>query len=397
VKAAGALVLAADPEEAGRRAASEARAALGEQAPSFGVLFASPGFLGSAEALAAAVAGQTGPIPLIGCVAEAVVGGPREVETGPAVSLWLAADLGPVETFAMEFVRVPSGGAIAGYRFEADRPGVHLMLCDPFTFPTDDLLAHLNENVPGTVIMGGMASGGLERRESRLFLDGRALSAGAVGAYLPEAEIHPLVSQGCRPIGDPYTITGAQGNLVLELGGRPPLTRLRELAGSLPARDQELLADGLHAGLVLDEYQAERHQGDFLIRAVLGADQETGAIAVGDEVEVGQTLQFQVRDADSADEDLRRALEREGTALGGRPAAGALLFTCNGRGTRLFAEPDHDAGLLAAMLGQIPVAGSSCAGEFGPVGGRNYLHGFTASIALFPASKRETPGAVGAN
>jgi small ligand-binding sensory domain FIST len=388
VKAAGALVLAADPREAGRRAACEARASLGEQAPSFGVLFASPDFLGSAEALASAVAEQTGPIPLIGCVAEAVVGGSREVETGPAISLWLAAELGSVETFAMEFLRTPSGGAIAGYRFEPDRPGVHLMLCDPFTFPADDLLAHLNEHAPGTGIMGGMASGGLDRRQSRLFLDGRALSAGAVGAYLPEAEIHPLVSQGCRPIGDPYTITGAQGNLILELGGRPPLTRLRELADALPARDRELLADGLHAGLVLDEYQAERHPGDFLIRAVLGADEESGAIAVGDEVEVGQTLQFQVRDADSADEDLRRALEREVTALDGRPAAGALLFTCNGRGTRLFSEPDHDAAMLATMFGQIPVAGSSCAGELGPIGGRNYLHGFTASIALFPANSQ---------
>ncbi len=382
-------MLAADPEEAGRRAACQARASLGESAPSFGVLFASPGFLGSAEVLAAAVARQTGPIPLIGCVAEAVVGGPREVETGPAVSLWLAAELGRVEAFAMEFVRTPSGGAIAGYRFEPGRPGVHLMLCDPFTFPADDLLAHLNEHVPGTVIMGGMASGGLDRRQSRLFLNGGAVAAGAVGAYLPEAEVHPLVSQGCRPIGDPYTVTGAEGNLVLELGGRPPLTRLRELASALPARDRELLADGLHAGLVLNEYQAERHQGDFLIRSVLGADEESGAIAVGDEVEVGQTLQFQVRDAESADEDLRLALEREIATLGGRPAAGALLFTCNGRGTRLFSEPDHDAGLLAAMLGQIPVAGSSCAGELGPIGGRNYLHGFTASIALFPAS---TPG-----
>jgi small ligand-binding sensory domain FIST len=379
-------VLAADPEEAGRRAACQALASLEEAAPSFGVLFASPGFLGSAEILAAAVARQTGPIPLIGCVAEAVVGGAREVETGPAVSLWLAAELGRVDAFAMEFVRTPSGGAIAGYRFEPDQPGVHLMLCDPFTFPADDLLAHLNEHVPGTVIMGGMASGGLDRRQSRLFLDGRALSSGAVGAYLPEAEVHPLVSQGCRPIGDPYTVTGADGNLVLELGGRPPLTRLRELASALPASDRELLADGLHAGLVLDEYQAQRHQGDFLIRSVLGADEESGAIAVGDEVEVGQTLQFQVRDANSADDDLRRALEREIATLGGRPAAGALLFTCNGRGTRLFAEPDHDAGLLAAMLGQIPVAGSSCAGELGPIGGRNYLHGFTASIALFPAS-----------
>jgi small ligand-binding sensory domain FIST len=160
--------------------------------------------------------------------------------------------------------------------------------------------------------------------------------------------------------------------------------RLQELAAALPARDRELLARGVQVGLVIDEYRAEPRQGDFLIRGVAGADPDSGVIAVGDEVEVGQTLQFHVRDADSADEDLRRTLEREASVLGGRRAAGALLFTCNGRGSRLFSEPDHDAGLLAKTLGEIPVAGFFCAGELGPVGGRNFLHAFTASIALFP-------------
>lgn len=385
MKAAGALVLATDPQEAGRQVAYEAGASLGELSPSFGVLFASADFLGSADALVAAVADQTGALPLIGCVAEAVVGGTREVESGPAVSLWLAADLGPVETFAMEYVQTPAGGVIGGYRFEPDQPGVHLMICDPFTFPADDLLAHLNEHVAAAVVIGGLASGGLTSGRSRLFLDGRMLSAGAVGAHLPGAEVHTLVSQGCRPVGAPYTITQAQGNVVLELGGRSPLARLRELVATLPGDDRELLAEGLQVGIVIDEYRAERRQGDFLIRSVLGVDQESGAIVVGDEVVVGQTLQFQVRDAGSADEDLRRTLEHEIAVLGGRQAAGALMFTCNGRGSRLFSAPDHDAGLLAKVLGRLPVAGFFCAGELGPVGGRNYLHGFTASIALFPA------------
>jgi small ligand-binding sensory domain FIST len=357
-------------------------ASLGDRPPSFGVLFASPHFHDSAEALLAAVTEQTGPIPLIGCVSETVIGGAREVESEPAVSLWLAADVGPVETFGMEFVRTASGGAYGGYLFEPDRAGVHLMICDPFTFPADHLLAHLNSNAPGTRVMGGLASGG--RGQSRLFLDGRVLSQGAVGARLPDAEIHPLVSQGCRPIGDPYTVTAADGNLIQELGGRPPVRRLQELAEGLTARDQELLTQGIQVGIVMNEYQAELHQGDFLIRGVLGADPESGAIAVGDEVEVGQTLQFHVRDADSADQDLQRTLEREAATLGGHRPAGALLFTCNGRGSRLFPGPDHDAGLLTKVLGDIPVAGLFCAGELGPVGEQNYLHAFTASIALFP-------------
>ena len=313
-----------------------------------------------------------------------MAGGAREVESEPAVSLWLGAGLGPVETFAMEYIRTPSGGAYGGYLFPREPKGAHLMICDPFTFPADGLLTHLNEQVPGAVVMGGMASAALAPRQSRLFLDDRVLSAGAVGVHLPNAEVHPLVAQGCRPIGDAYIITRADGNVIHELGGRPPLVRLREMAVALPSRDTELLAQGLQLGVVIDEYRAEPGQGDFLIRGVVGADPDSGAIAVGDQIQVGQTVQFHVRDAQSADEDLRRALERESAALGDRRPAGALLFTCNGRGSRLFTEPDHDAGLIAATLGDIPVAGFFCAGELGPVGGQNFLHTFTASIALFP-------------
>ena len=379
-------MLTADARAAARRAVAEARAPLGGLPPSLAVLFASAHFLGSAEDLVAAVAEQAGPVPLIGCVAEAVAGGAREVESDPAVSLWLAADLGPVETYAMEFVRTPSGGAFGGYRFGPGPGGVHLMLCDPFTFPVGDLLAHLNEHVPGTMVMGGMASGGLRLSQSRLFLDGRVLSEGAVGAHLPQAEIHPLVAQGCRPVGNPYTTTRAEGNVIFELGGRSPVVRLQELAATLPARDRDLLVQGLQVGLVINEYQAESRRGDFLIRSVVGADPESGAIAVGEEIEVGQTVQFHVRDAESADEDLQRTLAQESTVLSGRGAAGALLFTCNGRGSRLFPGPDHDAGLIAKVLGNIPVAGFFCAGELGPVGGQNFLHAFTASIALFPGA-----------
>ena len=384
MKAGGALVLTADPGEAAIRAVAQATEALGDASPSLAVLFASARFLAVAEDLVAAITELIGPLPLIGCVGEAVAGGAREVESEPAVSLWLGAGLGPVETFAMEYIRTPSGGAYGGYLFPREPEGAHLMICDPFTFPADGLLTHLNEQVPGAVVMGGMASAARAPRQSRLFLDNRVLSVGAVGVHLPNAEVHPLVAQGCRPIGDAYIVTRADGSLIHELGGRPPLVRLREMAAALPSRDQELLAQGLQLGVVIDEYQAEPGQGDFLVRGVVGADPDSGAIAVGDQIQVGQTVQFHVRDAQSADEDLRRALERELAALGGRRPAGALLFTCNGRGSRLFTAPDHDTGLIAATLGDIPLAGFFCAGELGPVGGQNFLHTFTASIALFP-------------
>jgi small ligand-binding sensory domain FIST len=384
VEAGGALVLTADADDAASRAVADAWVSLGRASPEFAVLFASAHFLGSATALLAAVTRELGPVPLIGCVAEGVIGGGREVESDPAVSLWLAAGLGPVETFAMDFVGTASGGAFGGYLFGPSPQGVHLMLCDPFTFPAGALLDHLNASAPGATVMGGVASGGLALRQSRLFLDDRVVTHGAVGAHLPRAEIHPLVAQGCRPVGQPFTITEADDSLITGLGGRPPLERLQELAASLHGRDRELLGQGVHLGLVINSSEAEPGQGDFLIRGLVGADPDSGAIAVSGEVEVGQAVQFHVRDADSADEDLRRALKRATAALGGRAPGGALLFTCNGRGSRMFPGPDHDAGLLTEALGHIPVAGFFCAGEIGPVAGRNFLHTFTASAALFP-------------
>jgi len=185
------------------------------------------------------------------------------------------------------------------------------------------------------------------------------------------------VSQGCRPVGEAFVVTKGGRNFVEELGGRPALERLRELADRVDDAERDLLQRGLHVGFVVDEHRADFGRGDFLVRTVVGADRATGAIAVGEQVEVGRTVQFHVRDADAADEDLRALLARES-------AAAALVFTCNGRGRAFFGDPDHDTGVITEMLGPIPTAGMFCAGELGPIGSRNALHSYTASLVLFP-------------
>ena len=351
---------------------------LGGAEVSLAVVVASRHHAPFAGAVSDAVRAAAAPERVIGCIAETVVAGDREVEEGPAVAVWLASLPEPAETFDMEFLRTSAGGVFGGYRFEEAGPAPYLLIGDPYSFPADLLLQHVNAQVPGTVVMGGMASGGTGPGETRLFLDDRVLDGGAVGARLSGVRIRPLVSQGCRPIGSVYTVTRAEGNVIHELGGRPPLQRLQDLVTTLPPEDRELVSRGLHVGRAIDEYTAEPGRGDFLIRGIVGVDPETGALAVGEAIEVGQTIQFHVRDAATADEDLRTLLGREA-----RPATGALLFTCNGRGSRLFDVPDHDASLVSKTLGGLPVAGFNCAGEIGPVGGKNFLHGFTASIALF--------------
>lgn len=367
------------PERAAAEAAGVARSSLGGEDPSVAVLVVSRQHAPAADAILKVVLDEAPADRVIGCVAEAVVGGGREVEEGPAVSVWLAALPQPVETFHVEYVSTPSGGAFAGYLFDRGGPGPYVLIADPFTFPAELLLHHLNRNHPGTVVMGGMASGAVAPGQTRLFLDDRIVPEGAVGVRLAAVRIHPIVSQGCRPVGDVFTVTKSEGNVIHELGGEPPLVRLDQLMLHLSPEERALIGQGLHIGRVIDEYKTELGPGDFLVRGVVGADRQTGAIAVGDRIEVGEAVQFHIRDATTADRDLRSMLDR----VAGERARGGLLFTCNGRGTRLFPVPDHDAALVQERLGELPLAGFNCAGEIGPVGGRNFLHGFTASVALF--------------
>lgn len=365
-----------DPTTATAHAVERARTGLGGAEVSLAVLVTSRHHAPSAEVASAVLRLEVGPERVIGCVAETVVGDDREIEDRPAVAVWLASFPGPVETFHMEFVRTREGGVFGGYRFR-EGPGSCLLIGDPYSFPTDLLLEHLNDRFPGMVVMGGMASGGTRPGETRLFVDDRVVDSGAVGANLSGIRIRALVSQGCRPIGDIYTVTRTEGNVVYELGGVSPLKRLQELVDTLAPGDRELLAGGLHVGRVIDEYKIDPGRGDFVVRGVMGVDPQSGAMAVGDRVEVGESIQFHVRDEATADEDLRTLLGQQT-----EPAVGALLFTCNGRGSRMFSVPDHDASLVSEKLGGVPLAGFNCAGEIGPVGGKNFLHGFTASIAV---------------
>jgi small ligand-binding sensory domain FIST len=342
------------------------------------VCFASTHHVGAFEDITPALRNILEPRVLVGGTAVAVVGGSHEVEEEPALAVlagrFEGATLTPVTLRVQE---TPDGAALTGWPTFDRPPGSLLLFADPFTFPVDAFLQRVNRDLPDLQIIGGLASAAGSPGGNRLALDDQVVDEGAVGVFVDGGiEVRTLVSQGCRPIGRPYVVTRADRNLIEELGGKPAIERLQELAAAASEEERELLQRGLHVGLVVDEHKAEFGRGDFLVRNLLGADESSGALAVGEHVSVGQTVQFHVRDAGAADEDLRELLS-------GVDADAALLFTCNGRGRQLFTVPDHDAGMVEKLLGPIPLAGAFCAGEIGPVGGRNFLHGFTASLALF--------------
>jgi small ligand-binding sensory domain FIST len=374
-----------DPRVAATEAGTQARATLGGASADVAFVFCAGAHLAAPEATLEGVHEALAPPTLVGCGAGGVLGGGREIETGTAVAVWAAAlDDGSAEAFHAEALETPDGMAVTGLA-ELEDATAAVLLPDPYSFPTDGVLAELGRRAPGVTILGGLSSARTPDGEAALFAGDRVAGAGAVGVRFDGVEVLPCVSQGAAPVGPELTVTAADGNIIRELAGRPALERLRDAIDELSMAERGMVANGLLLGVVIDGGKPEYRQGDFLVRALLGADPDQGTVAVGAPIAAGTVVRMHARDARSADRDLRDALGLRVEALGGSRPAGALVFTCNGRGRSMFGVPDHDAAALEQELGGAPAAGFFAAGEIGPVGGDPFLHGFTATVAVFPA------------
>jgi small ligand-binding sensory domain FIST len=341
--------------------------------PSLAMLFVSGAHVDAASDIVDAIDTLLAPHVLVGATAVGVVAGDTEVEDADGLAMWACTGL-EAQPFRLEALP-GSPPLVAGLPDEIEPGSTVVAVADPHTFPVDILVEQLNELHPGVALVGGLASATGASDRNRVVLGATVHLDGGAGFVLPPGVATPVVSQGCRPIGSPWVITGADSQLVHQLGGQPALIRLTQVVEGLTTAERASAARGLFVGVVADEQQARFGQGDFLIRGVLGAERTTGAIAVGDRVEVGQVLQFQIRDATSASNDLDRL-------LGPVEGRSALLFTCNGRGTHLFTEPNQDATRVRQAVGDA-VSGMFCAGELGPIAGRNAIHAFTATVLVF--------------
>jgi small ligand-binding sensory domain FIST len=365
-------------------AAAAARDALGGRECDLAVVFAAGAHLAAPEATLEGVHEALAPDELVGCGAGGVIGEQREVEEGTAVAVWAASlDGGEAVTFHAEVESLGNGGGVLNGMPELTGAAGALLLSDPFTFPTDAVLRELSDAAPMLPLLGGLASGRSPDAETPLFHGDEVMTSGAVGVRFDGVEILPCVSQGASPIGPELTITAAEGPIIGELAGKPALEKLRETIEGLTVDDLRLVQGGLLMGIVVDANKPDYVQGDFLVRGLVGADPDTGQVAVGADVHPGQVVRLHARDAAGADRDLRSALDARMLALGGRTPAGALLISCNGRGTGMFGHAHHDASALDDALGGAPAAGFFAAGEIGPVSGEYFVHSFTATVAVF--------------
>ncbi|HTL70210.1 MAG TPA: FIST N-terminal domain-containing protein [Candidatus Eisenbacteria bacterium] len=323
---------------------------------------------------------------LLGCNSSGVIGTKNEIEMEPAVSI-LAMHLPDVRLYPFSLSADQTASLAGGNDlinlldlYPTDRPRF-LCLAEPGSTDIGKLLAAFNDGYRGLPVVGGLASGGVMGASNWLCLNGSVLAEGAIGvAMVGNVDFEIIVSQGCRPVGKPYSITKAEDNVLYELAGRPSLIVIRELLESLSPKDRALAEQSLSVGLVMNEQQTSFKRGDFLIRNIMGFDPESGALMVGEHLRVGHTMQFQIRDAQTSSEDLKVLLEKVHGA-NGHPQ-GAFLVSCCGRGKALYGQPDHDVSAIQSMRGPMPIAGFFANGEIGPIGGKNYVHGYTSSLVI---------------
>jgi small ligand-binding sensory domain FIST len=397
---ASAYSLRHDSTLALREAANSLRDGLDGRSPDLLVLFASPHHAAEYDVLASRAGSMTGARVLVGCAGESVIGGAHELERTPALSLWAVScddlDLHPFR-LAAHLVEGPAPDGPDSIAFPGHldfgslphRPGDSLLLFgDPYTFPVSDYLEKLHRDAPGLPVTGGLASGARQPGESALFLGGERRTQGAVGVYLRGGiELTNVISQAYRPVGRPMVITSADGTLVKKLGGKKAHAALLNTLNSLPADVRATMRVAPMLGVAWDPMRSQFDASDFLAHPIRGIAPQEEALVLTSQVRTGQTVQFMIRDASAAGDDLSERLDRY---AGGPPAtpneAGALVFTCNGRGSRMFEEPDHDASRVQAHLGEgVPVAGFFAGGEIGVLGDRSQLQGFTASTAVYRA------------
>lgn len=324
---------------------------------------------------------------LLGCNSSGVIGTSKEVEMKPAVSA-IAMRLPDVkiQSFFLSSSEINSlreGAALINELdiYPTDKPHF-IVLSDPATANMNELLRLFNEGYKKCPVIGGLASGGVANRSNWLALNGEIYEEGAVGvALMGDIQFEIIVSQGCRPIGKPYVITKSEENVLYELAGRPALEIVRDVVHGLSYHDKQLAQTSLFVGLAMNENKDSFHRGDFLIRNIMGFDPDAGTLVVGEELKVGHTLQFQLRDAATSEEDLKTLLGtlRETAEPDTRAA---LLFSCCGRGAGLYGKPNHDIQMIQSLKGPMPLCGFFANGELGPVSFKNYIHGYTSSLAI---------------
>lgn len=330
---------------------------------------------------------------LMGCSGGGIIGGGKEIEQKPALSLTAAhlpgVELQEIQTDTLKLPDPDTGPSVwrDWLKVDVEKNPHFIFLADPFSFNGEEFLAGMDFAYPRSAKVGGLASGAQSQGGNAMFLDQKIFNEGLVGVALSgNVQVDTIVAQGCRPICEPMNITQCDRTLLMKVDGIPPLERLELMVDSLNEYDRKLLRTSLFLGIEMDPMKDNPGQGDFLIRNLVGVDREAGTLTVGTLLREGQLVQFHLRDKVTSSEDLKKMLSRYQSKEGWQESKGALLFSCLGRGEHLYGESNHDSDMFKTEMGDIPLGGFFCNGEIGPVGQTTFLHGYTSSFGIFRPS-----------
>ena len=384
IAAGSGLAVGGAPDDAALDASLDALAASGVERADVALVFVSSDCGPRAHELLHAVRRTTGAPVVLGCSGAGVLTERREVERGPAVAVLVVTDERLVVTPFLLAAQGPGTGEQVAQRVgqTVAEGGCLVVLPDAVGLDPGALLDGLHEALGFVPVVGAVAAG-----EPTFELYATEAVRGAL-AGVAFSGLAPMigVAQGCMPIGEPYVVTRADGNAIEQIAGRPALEVLGDAIRALPRGEERIRRAGVFAGLAMDPAKSPLERGDFLVRNLVGLDQASGAVVVAERVRVGQTVQFQIRDAEASREDLTATLETLARRLGGRRPAFGAYFDCAGRGQGLFGVDDHDVTLIRKHLGEFPLVGFFGNGEFAPVGRRNFFHNYTGALVVFPAT-----------
>jgi len=389
--AASRLVTGPFDEGVVRETATQLRKELSGK-PSFGLVFVTPDYAEKATELLELIR-VYGHVPtLIGCSGTGLVGPTQEQEEGSGFSLMLVSlPVGKASVFAFDQDSVEASSGPDFWRektqIKSTEAKAWLVFLNPFTLNVEAWLKQWNQAYPQVPIFGGLASGFQGDPDAWVFCNDRPVTGGVALALEGDIAVQSVVSQGCKPIGEPLTVTQAERNVLLTLGSRPAYEVLSDVYKELSDLEREQARGHLFAGLAVSEYLEEYKRGDFLVRNIIGADPKSGAVAINAVPRVGQTLQYQLRDSRMATDELKRLLRDQALALLSATPFAGLLCTCHGRGRGLFGGPNHDVGLINEFFPKMPLTGLFANVQLGPVGDRSFAHGYTASLALLGPAK----------
>jgi small ligand-binding sensory domain FIST len=377
-------------QSAVEHAAERVLLGLDRKEPDLLIVFVSADHAGEFEVLTKLLRNEFDKALVFGCCASGVIGGGREVEDRPSLSLTGAVLPGVrMKGVHLDAAQVPPVYAEPRIwedtlHLTAIQQPAFMTLADPFSFETEAFVKGLDRVYPGSTKVGGLASGARQVGGTVLYLGDQMYRSGAITLALTgNIQVDTVVAQGCRPIGDPMFVTGSHENLIREIDGHVPRDVLADLYEQLPTMDRELLSQSLFLGIAMRNDVSQYVPGDFLIRNILGMDPQSGALWVSTHVRENSVIQFHLRDAATSAFDLERSLTAYRSSPLFAPCSGALLFSCTGRGAGLYGQEDHDSNAFRRMIADVPIGGCFCNGEIGPVLHTTYLHGYTSAFAMF--------------